>query len=202
MANIAFRKYTIVIRFAFIEEKNMRRNKSIQSIFIVVAVFLMIFPLILTFNDALTKIMQRITLYTILQEGLVPFEVKIVGFVVRLFGIAYTPLYDGMLVNTVSVKMHWACLGWQSLLLFAATLIFGLWGKRYTFSSKMQTIFLGIFGLFWINILRISFTVILLVYASPLFRIILHDYLAAVVTLFYLFFFWWFSYSFILEDKT
>ena len=38
-------------------------------------------------------------------------------------------------------------------------------------------------------------------YVNSLAAQIIHDYLAAFLTLLWLIFFWWFSYSFILEEK-
>lgn len=57
------------------------------------------------------------------------------------------------------------------------------------------------FGTFWINLLRIALTVLLAAFAMPVFRIVLHDYLAAIVTITWLFGFWHFSYSFVLEER-
>lgn len=179
----------------------MRNRQSIRSFFILLTFFIMVFPLIMSFNDALTRLMQKIAVYTVLQEHLVPLEVKVVGFVVRIFGVRYTPLYDGMIVNTYEIKMLWSCLGWQSLLLFGGSLIVGLWGGKCTLSSKLQTVLLGIFGIFWVNILRISFTILLFVYANPVFEFVFHDILAAFVTIVYLLAFWWFSYKYVLEEK-
>lgn len=179
----------------------MRNRQSIRAFFILLTFFIMVFPLIMSFNDALTRLTQKIALYRVLQEYLVPLEVKIVGFVVRIFGIRYTPLYDGMIVNTYEIKMLWSCLGWQSLVLFGGSLVVALWGRKYSLTSKLQTVFLGIFGIFWINILRISFTILLFVYANPAFQFVFHDVLAAFVTISYLLAFWWFSYRFVLETK-
>jgi len=39
------------------------------------------------------------------------------------------------------------------------------------------------------------------VHLPAVFRVVYHDYLAAITTVIWLFFFWWFSYSFVLEEK-
>jgi len=56
----------------------------------------------------------------------------------------------------------------------------------YTFMSVIQVIFLGLFGILWVNILRMSFTIVLAVFAMPIFKVVFHDYLAAVVTIIFL----------------
>jgi len=60
---------------------------------------------------------------------------------------------------------------------------------------------IGILGTFLINLLRIALTVVLLVVSRPLFAVVFHDYLAAIMTIIWLVIFWWFAYSFVLEEK-
>ena len=60
---------------------------------------------------------------------------------------------------------------------------------------------IGLLGTFLVNLLRIVFTVILLVVSRPLFAMVFHDYLAAIMTIIWLVIFWWFAYSFVLEEK-
>jgi len=56
-------------------------------------------------------------------------------------------------------------------------------------------------GTFFVNLFRLVFVTLLLAYSRPLFAVVYHDYLAAIVTIAWLFLFWWFSYSFVLENK-
>jgi hypothetical protein len=42
----------------------------------------------------------------------------------------------------------------------------------------------------------------LLVISRPLFAVVFHDYLAAIVTIVWLVVFWWFAYKFVLVEKT
>ena len=71
----------------------------------------------------------------------------------------------------------------------------------YTFFSKTEAFLIGLLGTFLINLLRITLTVILLVVARPLFAVVFHDYLAAIVTIVWLIVFWWFAYAFVLDEK-
>ena len=94
----------------------------------------------------------------------------------------------------------WNCLGWQSLVLLLVSLFVGLRGQ-YTKLSLLEVAGIGILGIFWLNIFRMVFTILLAVHAAPLFRIVFHDYLAAISTVIFLFGFWWFAYSYVLETK-
>lgn len=178
----------------------MRGKRTFAIIFILLAVMLTLLPFLVTFNEALTHLVEKFNLYLWVQEKVVPAEVKMVGVLVKPFGVNYLAHRGGMTVNGIYAKMTWNCLGWQSLLLLGITLIVGLRGN-YTLWSKLETLVIGLLGIFLINLLRLTIIVLLLAYARSLFFIVYHDYLAAIVTILWLFGFWWFSYSFVLETK-
>lgn len=182
-------------------EITMREKETFKIIFIFLAVSLMLLPFLVSFNEVLTKLVEKFGLYVWVQEQVVPLQTQLVGVLVRPFGIIYTAYRDGMVVNGLPMRMTWNCLGWQSLLLFGASLLMGLRGSSYTWFSKLQVIILGLFGIFWVNLLRITFTIILATFAMPFFRIVFHDYLAAITTVVFLLCFWWFSYAFVLEER-
>jgi exosortase/archaeosortase family protein len=163
---------------------------------------LMALPLILTFNDVLTKLVNHFTLYAILQDKVVPFQSQVVQLLLQPLGIRAIAYQDGLSVSGKLLHIEWNCLGWQSLLLFVLSLIVGLRNGSYTLASKLEVMVIGLFGIFWVNIFRMVFIVILSVKAPSLFEIIYHDILAAVVSLLYIFLFWGFSYKFVLEDKS
>lgn len=178
----------------------MREKKTFAIIFALLAIFLAVLPFLVSFNEVLTHLVEKFQLYMWVQERIVPLEVKMVGVLVSPFGVKYMAHPNGMTVNGTYAEMTWNCLGWQSLLLLIITLIFGLRGN-YTLASKMETVFIGLLGTFLVNLLRLTLIVLLLAYARPLFAVVYHDYLAAIVTITWLFFFWWFSYSFVLEER-
>ena len=179
----------------------MQQKKVFKFIFIGLAIMLMALPFILPFNDILTRIVERSGWYMWIQEKIVPWEVRMVGVMVRPLGIKFIAYPDGFTANGIYAKFSWNCIGWQSLLLFLISLPFGFKGGNYTWLSKIEAFLIGIMGTFLINLLRVTFTVVLLVVSRPLYVIVFHDYLAAITTIIWLFFFWWFSYSFVLEEK-
>lgn len=179
----------------------MRQKETFKSIFLYLSILLAILPFLVTFNEILTALVERFELYIWVQERIVPIQSQLAGLLVRPLGIDYVPFRDGMLVNGMPMQMTWNCLGWQSLLLFGGSLIVGLKEGTFSIFSKAQVFILGLFGIFWINLIRIAFTVVLAAYAMPIFRVVFHDYLAAITTVIFLVGFWWFSYAFVLQER-
>ncbi len=178
----------------------MREKRTFGIIFALLAILLAILPILVTFNEALTHIVESLGFYMWVQEKIVPTEVKMISLLVSPFKINFVAHQNGMTVNGIYAEMTWNCIGWQSLLLLTITLLVGLRGN-YTRSSKIETILIGILGTFLINLLRLTFIVLLLAYSRPIFAVVYHDYLAAIVTVLWLFGFWWFSYAYVLEEK-
>jgi len=178
----------------------MKQKRTFGIIFALLAVFLAILPFLVSFNEVLTHLVEKFNLYMWVQERIVPLEVKMVGVLVKPFGVNYLAHPGGMTVNGTYARLTWNCLGWQSLLLLIITLIFGLRGN-YTLVSKIEAVLIGLLGTFLVNLFRLVVIVLLLAYARPLFAVVYHDYFAAIVTILWLFGFWWFSYSFVLEER-
>lgn len=176
-------------------------KKTFGVIFAILAITLATLPFIVSLNEVLTRIIEKIKVYSLIQQTLVPIEVKMVGVLVNLLGINYGASGSVVSANGHLAEVTWNCLGWQSLLFFLITLFVGLKNKHYTLTSKVETIMIGLLGTFLINLLRITFVVILLAFNQQLFSVVYHDYLAAIITIVWLFGFWWFSYSFVLEEK-
>lgn len=176
-----------------------------KTLFALLAVALMLLPFVNVFNHLLTRVVESSGIYRPIQTYVVPHVVKLIMVVLRFFGIKTRWGQTMFLVYTnkgepLSMNVSWNCLGWQSLVIFAISLLTGLSGN-YTRLSKIECILIGILGTFLLNLGRIVFTVILLVVSQPLFSLVLHDYLMVLVTILWLFVFWWFSYSFVLEER-
>lgn len=182
----------------------MNRQRSVFiAIFAALSVLLIILPLLVSFNDFLTKIVEANILYKWIQANIVPIEAKMMGALLIPFGhqFAFSPSNATIVVNGINMGITWNCIGWQSFLLLIVTFLVGLRGK-YTGFSTGQAIAIGILGTFWLNILRMLLIVLLAVHLPAVFRIVFHDYLAAVTTIIWLFVFWWFTYAYVLEEKS
>ncbi len=178
----------------------MREKRTFMIIFALFAAMLAVLPFLVTFNEALTHLVERIGIYMWVQERVVPLEVKMVGALVRPLGVGYIAHQEGLTVNGIYARVTWNCIGWQSLLLFAISLMVGLRGG-YTLWSKIEAILIGLLGTFLVNLGRMAVIVVILSVSRPLFAVVFHDYLAAIVTILWLFAFWWFSYAYILEER-
>ncbi len=179
----------------------MKQKNFFSLLFLILISLFLLLPVILPFNDIMTKVVERNRWYGFMQEWLVPLEVRMVGCFVIPLGIKFEPYQSGALIEGRYAGMTWNCLGWQSLMLFVITAIIAFKAGSFTLISKLETFLIGIISVFIINLLRITFTVILLAKSRPIFKIFFHDYLSAITTVVFLFFFWWFSYRFILTEK-
>jgi exosortase/archaeosortase family protein len=187
------------------QDKFMNNKKKIKSIFISIAVFLMLLPLFsmlyLSLSSILTRLAESSELYMWLDKLLVPYQASLVKKISDPF-VGYIGVTgNGFIINGARIVITWNCIGWQSVLLFLASLYVGLKGRDWTLGSKLTTIIFGIFGIFWVNIFRMSFIIILFAKNMSLFKIVFHDYLSAFVTVIWLMFFWWFSYRYLLTEK-
>jgi exosortase/archaeosortase family protein len=179
-----------------------KHKKVFISLFLGFSLVLVVLPFLVTANDLLTKLVEHNFLYIWVQNNVVPLEAKMMGAILMPFGYDYvfSPTNSTIVVNGLTMGITWNCLGWQSFFLLFITLLVGFRG-RYTKLSILEALGIGILGTFWLNILRMIFTILLAVHAPPIFRIVFHDYLAAGTTLIWLFAFWWFAYSYVLVNR-
>lgn len=176
-------------------------KKTFASLFLLLALILMVLPLATSFNEFLTRIVEDSNYYKPIQKMAVPYMSRlVVGILSFLPGLRVETFPYGVVVNGVDVRITWNCLGWQSFLLFLVSLTVGLRGN-FTFSSKIQAFLFGFLGTFLINIFRMVLTAALVGWWRGLFVILFHNYFSTFITIVWLFFFWWFSYSFVLEEK-
>lgn len=180
---------------------SFRERSTFQTLFLLLAAILLILPLITTFNEFLTSVVMKIKLYRLIQEFIVPSQVKMITVILRLLGIeAYPGLVTvsfGKAVGQV-VEISWNCIGWQSVVLLIISLFTGLQGP-YRLYTKLQTILIGFLGTFLVNIVRITIVIIITYYFGRLPGMIFHDYFSTIMIIAWLFFFWWFSFKFVLE---
>ncbi len=173
-----------------------------QLILVLASVLFLIMPSITTFNEFLTAVVMRLGLDGVLQGWVVPMETRMIAALMRLFGIraaaSQTSLYLAKGASTIPVYISWNCVGWQSFILFAITLITGLQGP-YTRRSKVETVILGFLGTFLINLLRIGVVCVVAYYVGQLPAVILHDYGGTLLILLWLFAFWYLAHGYLLE---
>ncbi len=176
------------------------RKKTLTNILLVLTIILVILPFLTTFSEQLTGLLQKTPIYLLIQNYIVPVEVRIVGLILRLLHVPTKFGGDILNVNGQVLKVTWNCLGWQSVIFLLVSFSTGLQGQ-FKLTSKMEVVLIGILGTFWVNILRITFISILGGYFPSVFAVVFHDYFAALVTALWFFIFWWFSYNYVLEAR-
>lgn len=176
---------------------------TFRTLFLFLAAILLILPFITTFNEFLTSVVMKIKLYRLIQDFIVPSQVKMITVILRLLGIeAYPGLVTvsfGKAIGQV-VEISWNCIGWQSVILLLISLFTGLQGP-YKIYSKFQTVVIGFLGTFLVNLIRVTLVILVTYYFGRLPGMIFHDYFSTIMIIAWLFFFWWFSFSFVLERK-
>lgn len=176
-------------------------KNNLKFLLALLAISLIILPFITTFDHFLTRMVNQIGGYQLIQKYLVPHEAKIVAVVLRPFGFEVMPMPTGIYVNDVLVTIWWSCIGWQSLLITALSFGVGLSGN-FSKSSKIETVILGILGFFFLTIFRLSSVAVVGAWWGTMPALLYHDYFAAtLLTFVWLFFFWWFVYSYVLEER-
>ena len=181
---------------------------SQKNIFIYIILFLvftlMFMPFITTFNDILTRVVMRLDIYRLIQDYIVPWEVRMVGVILWPFGFRPSIIGEYLAIggnDPFLVEIAWNCVGWQSLLFFIITTFVGLQGDRYKNLSKLKALIIGFLGTFLVNLFRIAAVALMAYYFGQNIAMIVHDYGSTLVIIGWLIFFWWFSYSFVLEAK-
>jgi exosortase/archaeosortase family protein len=178
------------------------RKPIIRLILIMGAILLMILPFVTTFNEFLTRIVENAGLNVILTDWVVPIEARMIAVILGLVGIpsqvSTTSIYLDKGGFFLPVYISWNCVGWQSFILYAATLVTGIQGP-FTKVSKAEAMVVGFLGTFLLNLLRIASVAAVAFFFGQVPAIIYHDYGGTVIILLWLFAYWWFSHGWLLE---
>ncbi len=173
-----------------------------RLILIMGAILLMILPFVTTFNEFLTRVVEIAGLDTILEDWVVPFEARMIAVLLGFFGIptqvSPSTIYLDKGGFFLPVYISWNCVGWQSFILYTATLITGLQGP-FTRISKIESMVVGFLGTFLVNLLRMASVAMIAYFFGQLPAVIYHDYGSTIIILAWLFAYWWFCHGWLLE---
>jgi exosortase/archaeosortase family protein len=167
------------------------------------AVALVVLPFVSTFDDLLTQIGMRVGIAAPLQ-GIVPAEVRVTVTVLGLLGIHAAAAGNQLVVWNSSgapqtLFISWNCVGWQSLILLALSLMVGLRGPM-TLATRVQVIALGVAGTVLVNIARITVVCLLAALAGYVPAVLFHDYGGTLLLVAWLFIFWLTAYRWLVPD--
>jgi exosortase/archaeosortase family protein len=178
--------------------------KTHELLLAIAAAALMLLPFVISVSDAVNSFISQFQGSTLLQNLVAPMEARMIAVVLQhLFGIP-TVISGSTLIMmgqpSLKVYVSWICVGWQSAVLYAATVLVGLRGP-YTTKSKLLVLFAGIEGTFLINLLRETSVILVNMYLGELAAILYHDYGGTIILITWLVLFWYLVYAFVLRQK-
>ncbi|TET71254.1 hypothetical protein E3J39_04975 [Candidatus Bathyarchaeota archaeon] len=179
-------------------------GKIYQKLILYAAIAFIVLPFITSFNEVLTKVVESLHFVNAMQGVAAPFIVKVLVVLLRALGVPASA--DGSFLYLTGgwmplrVYINWNCIGWQSFILFALTIITGLQGS-YTRRSKLVTILIGVEGTFLINMVRILIPTLIAYKVDYIPAIIFHDYIGTLLTLLWMGAFWSYAFDGILVKK-
>ena len=178
------------------------RKPIIRLVLIMAAILIMVLPFVTTFNEFLTRIVETSGLDRFLTDWIVPVEARMLAVILGLIGIpvqvSTTTIYLDKGGFFLPVYIAWNCVGWQSFILFAVTLVTGIQGP-FSKASKFEAMLVGFLGTFLMNLLRIASVAVIAYFFGTLPAVIYHDYGGTLIILLWLFGYWWFSHGWLLE---
>ena len=162
---------------------------------------LIVLPFTTSFNEALTKMVERLEIVSAIQASVAPLTVRGIASILGFLGVPCVVSGSSVYLTDawmpLVIYVNWNCIGWQSVILLALTFVTGLQGD-YTFRSKMLVVILGVEGTLIVNIVRIVVPTLLAYGFGRVPAIFFHDYLGALITLIWLSFFWYYAFNRIL----
>jgi len=178
------------------------RRPIIRLVLMMAAILVMILPFVTTFNEFLTRVVETTGLDRYLTDWVVPMEARMLAVILKLVGIpsmvSTTSVYLDKGGFYLPIYINWNCVGWQSFILYAITLITGIQGP-FTRGSKVEAMVVGFLGTFLVNLLRIASVAVVAYWWGQLPAVIYHDYGGTLIILIWLFIYWWFSHGWLLE---
>ena len=157
------------------------------------ALLLLAMPLVATFDDLLAAGAARTHLAGPL-DVVAPLEARMAAGLLDRVGIAAAVsgpmlLMPGRGGSTVTLWITWNCVGWQSVVLFAVSLLAGLRGGL-GWQARAQVVVTGLIGTVLVNVLRIAAVgIVAAAFGSPP-AILLHDYGGTLLVVAWLLAFW------------
>jgi exosortase/archaeosortase family protein len=163
---------------------------------------LMLLPLVTTFDELLTAWAMHFGGSTPLQ-AVVPAEARMVVTLLGLVGVRAAASGSHLVVWDGSGAMHtlfisWNCIGWQSLVLFAVSLVSGLRGGG-SVESRVQVVLIGLAGTMLLNLARVAAVAWLAATVGMTVAVLFHDYGGTILMIAFLFAFWTFAQRWILD---
>ncbi len=187
---------------AFSPSRPVGAARPVGAILATASIALLVLPFFSTFGELLTNAAMASGLDAALGQWIAPAEAQLVHGALALVGLRSAAqgslLQVGDSARSVSLYISWNCVGWQTLIFLAVSMVSGLYGE-YTVRSRVATALLGVVGIVFLNLARITVVAIVAFAFGQLPAIIVHDYGSVIATVAFLMAFWAFAYNVILE---
>lgn len=182
----------------------MKQKRVFEQMLMWLGLGLAVMPFMAVANDGLTRLVMRMDFYRVIQNVIVPTEVRLVG--VLLYPLGLRPVVVGEYLaigaeEKLLVEIAWNCVGWQSLVFFGVTGWMGMQAGKYSLWSKLKVWLIGGLGTVLVNLARMALVVAAAYYVGQNAAMVLHDYGSLILNAGWLGGLWWFSYRFVLEEK-
>ncbi len=169
------------------------------------AVLLVVLPFVSTFDDLLTSIGMKLGIAAPL-ESIVPAEVHVTVALLAALGIHAATAGNELVVWNSSgapqtLFISWNCVGWQSLILLALSLIVGLRGQMPGW-SRLEIVMLGITGTILVNLVRIALVCLLAATGGYLPAVLFHDYGGTLLIVGWLCSFWFIAFTWLVPPMS
>ena len=168
----------------------MRRTPHI-AVLAACCLILLALPFVTSYNDLLTAAGMRLGVAGPLQ-AVSPFEARMVVALLGLFGVHAGAAGSELVVwgpgGPMNLFISWNCIGWQSVVLLALSLVAGLRGGSR--EAAAQVIAIGFLGTLLVNVLRVTAVCLLAATAGRWPAVLFHDYAGTLLTIGWLFAFW------------
>lgn len=180
-------------------------GEAARMLLLAAVVCLSTLPHIQTANELMTNIALRMGVFSLIEKFVVPSMTRMVASILlNVFGVKTSFSGGSLFVFTETLpyklNLNWNCVGWQSFVLLAFTLVTILQGS-HSRGSKLKCTVIGLQGVLVVNLLRIVTSALLLLKMGYGPAIAFHDNLSLVLTLAWLVAFWIIANAFILEPK-
>jgi exosortase/archaeosortase family protein len=171
----------------------LRDSRPVAIVLAGAAVLLLALPLVTTFDDLLARGAIDLRLVGPL-DGVAPLEARMAAGLLGWLGIragVHGP--DLVLTSTsgapVTLWITWNCVGWQSAVLFAISLVTGLRGGL-GWDARGQVVVTGILGTVLVNVVRIAGVGVVAATVGIEPAVFLHDYAGTLLVAAWLLAFW------------
>ncbi len=179
-------------------------RRTFSTLFIVLCLMLVLLPFIYSAQDILTRTVLHFKFYRIVQDIIVPHELKIMAAIINGLGIESKSgnAYIMYLKNgrPEVIFLAWNCVGWQSFLFLIVTIFYSLSGGFKKLSTA-ETFLIGVLGTYLVNIFRLVLVVIMYYFTGNGIVLVFHNYFSNLLSITWLFVFWWLAYTYVLQAR-